>query len=85
MDKENVQTMEYYSALKINELSNHEKRDFPGGPVVKTSASSSGGTGLILGWRAKIPYASWPENESINDIVINSIKNLKMVHINKKK
>ena len=47
-------------------------------------ASSAGGTGLITGWRAKIPYASWPENESINDIVINSIKTLKMVHIKKK-
>ena len=39
---------------------------------------------MIPGWRAKIPYASWPENESINDIVINSIKTLKMVHIKKK-
>ena len=48
-------------------------------------ASSAGGTGLIPGWRAKTPYTSWPENESINDIVINSIKNLKMVHIKKKK
>ena len=84
MDKENVQTTECYSALKINELSNHEKRDFPGSPVVKTSASSAGGTGLIPGWRAKIPYASRPENESIHDIVINSIKTLKMLHIKKK-
>lgn len=35
MDKENVQTTECYSALKINELSNHEKRDFPGSPWLK--------------------------------------------------
>ena len=31
-------------------------RDFPGGPVVKTSPSSAGGAGLIPGQRAKIPH-----------------------------
>ena len=29
MDKENVQTTECYSALKINELSNHERGTSP--------------------------------------------------------
>ena len=33
-------------------------RDFPGGPVVKTSPSSVGGAGSIPGWGAKIPHAS---------------------------
>ena len=36
-------------------------RDFPGGPVVKTSPSKAGGTGLIPGQRAKIPHASQPK------------------------
>ena len=31
--------------------------DFPGSPVVKTLPSNAGGTGLILGWGAKIPHA----------------------------
>ena len=33
-------------------------RDFPGGPVVKTSPSSAGDEGLIPGWGTKIPHAS---------------------------
>ena len=33
---------------------------FPGGPVVTTSSSNAGGAGLIPGWGAKIPHASWP-------------------------
>ena len=39
----------------------NQYRDFPGGPVVKTSPSNAGGAGLIPGLGAKIPYASWPE------------------------
>ena len=35
--------------------------DFPGSPVVKTSASNTGGVGLIPGQGAKIPHASWPK------------------------
>ena len=34
-------------------------RTSPGGPVVKTSLSNAGGAGLIHGWEAKIPHASW--------------------------
>ena len=34
------------------------ERDFPGGPVVKTSPSTAGGAGLIPDWGAKIPHAS---------------------------
>ena len=41
------------------------QRDFPGGPVVKTSPSNAGDAGLIPGWGAKIPHASWPKNQNI--------------------
>ena len=40
-------------------------RDFPGGPVVKTSPSKAGGICLIPGLGAKIPHASWPKNQNI--------------------
>ena len=33
-------------------------RDFPGGPVVKTSPSNARGAGLIPGLGAKFPHAS---------------------------
>ena len=36
-------------------------RDFPGGPVVKTSSSNAGGTGSIPGLEAEIPHASQPK------------------------
>ena len=59
--------------------------DFSGCPVVKTSPSNTGGTESIPDLGAKIPHASEPKNQNINNIVTNSIKNLKMVHIKKKK
>ena len=62
--------------------------DFPGGPVVKTLPSNAGGVGSIPGQGAKIPHVSWSKNQSIknrSNIVTNSIKTLKMVHIKKKK
>ena len=34
-------------------------RDFPGGPVVKTSPSNAGGAGSIPGPGAKIPHMPW--------------------------
>ena len=40
-------------------------RDFPGGPVVKTSPSNAEGAGLIPGQGAKIPCASRPKNQNI--------------------
>ena len=55
--------------------------------MVKTSPSSAGGTGSILGQGAEIPYAAQPKNQSLknrNNIVINLKKTLKMVHIKKK-
>ena len=58
--------------------------DFPGGPVIKTSLSNAGGVSSIPGRGAKIPHASWPKNQNIKqNIVTNSIKTLKMVHIKK--
>ena len=39
--------------------------DFPGGPVVKTSPSNTGGPNSIPDQRAKIPHASWPKNQNI--------------------
>ena len=53
--------------------------DFPGGPVVKTLCSNASGTSLIPGSGANIPHASGPKTQS--NIVTNSIKTLKMVHI----
>ena len=52
--------------------------------------SKAEGTGLISGQGAKIPHAFQPKNQNIkkkpiNNIVTNSIKTLKMVHIKKKK
>ena len=32
-------------------------RDFPGGPMVKNLPCNAGDTGLIPGWRTKIPPA----------------------------
>ena len=40
-------------------------REFPGGPVVKTSPSNAGGVGSIPGWEAKIPHASQPKKQII--------------------
>ena len=55
--------------------------------MVKTSPSSARGVGTIPGWEAEIPYALWPKKnkpKNRSNIVTNSIKALKMVHIKKK-
>ena len=57
--------------------------DFPGDPVVKTLLSNVGGSGLIPGWGAT-SHMSWDQKfktENRSNIVTNSIKTLKMVHI----
>ena len=49
--------------------------------------SLQGGVGSIPGWEAKIPHALWPKNQNINNrsnILTNSLKTSKMVHIQKK-
>ena len=53
------------------------RRDFPGGPVVKTSPSNAGGMASIPDREAEILLASWPKNQNINkrsNIVTNSLK-----------
>ena len=40
-------------------------RDFPGGPVVGTLPFNAGGTGSISGRGAKIPHASWPKTQNM--------------------
>ena len=55
--------------------------------MVKTLPSNAGGAGSILGWGAKIPHALRPKKpkhkKNRSNIVTNSIKTLKMVHIKK--
>ena len=46
---------------------------------------SARGMGSISGWGAKILHASQLKKQNRNNIVTNSIKTLKMVHIKKKK
>ena len=53
--------------------------------MVKTLPSNAGGTRLIPGRGAGIPHVSQPKNQNINrsNIVTNSIKMLKIIHIKK--
>ena len=69
-------------------------RGFPGHLVVKTLPSNAGSVSSIPGLEAKIPYGSPKKKKkkkkhthikTRNNIVTNSIKTLKMVHIKKKK
>ena len=56
--------------------------------MVKTSPSNVGDVGLIPGQEAEISHASSQNNqnvETVKNIVTNSLKSLKMVHIKKKK
>ena len=46
--------------------------------------SNAGDVGSIPGQGAKIPHASWTKNQNINNIITDSIKTFKMVHIKKK-
>ena len=39
-------------------------KEFPAGPVVKTSPSRAGGVGSISGRRDKIPHTSWPKHQN---------------------
>ena len=71
-------------ALQLELIS--KLRDFPGGPVVKTSPSSIGDENLIPGQEAKIPQASRPKNQkhqNRSNIWTKSIKIFKMIHIKK--
>ena len=44
-------------------VSRRKQRDFPGGPLVKTSPSNIGGAGSIPGREAKIPHALQPKSQ----------------------
>ena len=86
LEKDCAQQQRPYAA-KTKKFKKDDIRDFPGGPVVKTSPSSAGGAGSIPGRGAKIPHASWPKNQNIKQKqCCNKFnKTLKMVHIKKKK
>ena len=75
--------------LIITNVIKDVERNFPGGPVVKTSPSNVGSAGSIPGWGAKIPHALRPKYQknpqNRSNIVTNSIKTLKMVHVKNKK
>ena len=54
--------------------------------MVGIPPSNAGGAGLIVGWGAKILHASWPNTQNRkdrNNIVTNSVRLFKMVHIKK--
>ena len=48
--------------LLLVRFKNRITRDFPGGPVVKTSSSNAGGAGSIPGQGVEIPHAWRPKN-----------------------
>ena len=61
-------------------------RDFPGGPVVGTSPSNAERASSLPGGGNKMLHALRPEktkNKNGSNIVTNSVKTLKMVHIKK--
>ena len=74
--------------LRLKEIKtlnqDHEKGDFPGGPLVKTSPSSAGGVDSIPGGRTKVhmPVAKKAKHKTKN-IGTNSIKTSTMVPIKK--
>ena len=54
--------------------------------MVKISPSNAGGMASIPGWGAKILHDLWPKQQNLikkkrSNIVTNSIKTLKIVHI----
>ena len=61
-------------------------RDFLGCPVVKTLPSNVGDARQMPRRGAKIPHVLGPKNQNTNksNIVTNSIKTSKMVHMKKK-
>ena len=45
-----------------NSLKTVRNGDFPGGPVVKTLISNTGGVGSVPGWGAKNSHALWSKS-----------------------
>ena len=60
-------------------------RNFPGGPVVKTSLYNAGDVGLIPGWGNKSPWPCGQKIKKRSNIITNSMKTLNVVYIKKKK
>ena len=61
-------------------------QDFPGGPVLRIPRFHCKSAGWIPGRGAKISHGLWPKNQNIknknrSNIVTNSVKTFKMVHI----
>ena len=71
---------------RADQIKKGHNRDFPGGPVVKTSPPNAGVLGSVPGWGAKIPDALWPKNQNIKqkEYCKKFTKTLKMVHVKKK-
>ena len=42
------------------------KREFTGGPVVKTLYFHRGGTGSITSWDTKVPHVAWSKKKKEN-------------------
>lgn len=42
------------------------RREFAGGPVVKTLYFDRGGTGSISRWDTKVPHVTWPKKKKEN-------------------
>ena len=59
--------------------------ELPGGPVANTPPSKAGGAGLVPGRGDKIPHACGPNTENRSNIVRDSVKTLRLVHIQKSK
>ena len=53
-----------------NNILKIKKRDFPGGPVVKTEPSNAGGESSIPGQGAGIPHASQPKDQNIKQATL---------------
>ena len=49
-------------------------RNFPGGPVAKTSPFSAGNVGSIPGRGARIPHALQPKNQNIKQAILYQIQ-----------
>ena len=46
------------------------RREFPGGPVVKTLPSNVGGASTIPGWGSKVPHASQTKNQNETEAIL---------------
>ena len=76
----------FLSLDKISRLKKNTSGEYSG-PGFKTSPSSAGDAGLIPSQGGKIPQALWPRNQNRKqkECCNKFNKNLKMVHIKKKK